>query len=317
MDTRAIAVALVGAAALLPLLVQAEGASSVTTVATGTGRQDLYATAMDGKFGLAVGANGGVRETKDGGKSWSQVPFNGKEALLGVSLKAGRAVVVGQNGAIFLRATDGSWTKAQSGTDARLFGISINSRGDAVAVGSFGTIIKSTDGGKTWQPAPANWSDYAENGEEPHLYDAFVDEAGVATVIGEFGLILRSTPEDASWRALHRGEESLFALDLQPSGIGYAVGQSGAVVTTKDAGQTWQKIDVGTKAILLGVRVMDERRVLITALREAVESRDGGATWKALTAPEVTKNWMLGVAESESGSALLVGQSGRIALVGK
>src|SRR3546814_13250645 len=43
------------------------------------------------------------------------------------------------------------WTPVDSGSKSRLFAVHLNPRGDAVAVGEFGTVLVSGDGGQSWR----------------------------------------------------------------------------------------------------------------------------------------------------------------------
>ena len=72
----------------------------------------------------------------------------------------------------------------------------------------------------------------------------------------------------ASWQALHRGDASIFALELRADGAGYAVGQNGTVLRTADGGASWAAVDAGTQAILLGVHSSADGQVIATGMRD-------------------------------------------------
>lgn len=289
---------------------------TIETVVTGTAHQALFAVAFDGDAGVAVGAGGQIVTTGDLGKSWQPVaPPPTSLGLLGVDVKASRAVAVGQSGLILVRDSSGTWRKVPGGTDHRLFAVSVNTKGIAVAVGEFGTIIRSDDGGQQWKSvAPAWTADHAEQGVEPHLYDVKVAEDGLVTLVGEFGLILRSADAGSNWAILNKGDASLFALDLGPEGVGYAVGQSGAILRTADGGARWSSVDSGSKANLLGVRSLPDGKVVVTAMRAMLAS-DDGLQWRQISGGDFGSGWYAGVNVYGSGTgagALVVGHSGRI-----
>ena len=155
---------------------------------------------------------------------------------------------------------------------ARLMAVSLNGRGQAYAVGAFGTVLRSTDGGQAWQPVAIDWTGIGEGGAEPHLYDVHVGDEGTVTIVGEFGVILRST-DGVRWQVVHRGEQSLFGLAQAGDGSAYAVGQAGTVLASTDGGASWRRID---------------SRLVTQAWHQAVAAArrdgEGAATWRVMTA---------------------------------
>lgn len=307
--------ALLAACGLAHAAADAEVAG-VKTLAQGTPHDALFALALQQQRGLAVGTRGAIVESHDGGASWNAAGEAGDgRALFGVALGGDHQIAVGQQGLIVRRDDDGQWTEVPSGTTQRLLGVAVNGRGEGVAVGAFGTILVTRDAGRSWTPSRVDWTQHVEEAVEPHLYTAYVDDPGVLTIAGEFGLILRSTDHGASWTRLHRGEASVFALELRTDGVGYAVGQDGMVLISHDGGSRWQALQTGSKAVLLGVESSPDGRVLVTGMREALESRDGGDTWKRRTDGDFGQGWYAAVA-SPSGDggrqAIAVGYMGRI-----
>jgi photosystem II stability/assembly factor-like uncharacterized protein len=285
---------------------------------SGTAHDALFGIAFDGDRGLAVGAIGEIQETADGGKTWKArgappTPLS----LLGAGIAGEQRAAVGQQGLILLAQGQGAWTKvADSATTARLFAVGLNTSGVIAAVGAFGTVTVSADGGKSWQLATIDWNRFVKDeGVQPHLYDVLVDSQGVITIAGEFGLILRSADRGATWVELNRGDASLFDLAIRSDGAGYAVGQDGTVLTTADNGKSWTALPTGSKSVLLGVWSAPDGHVLITGMHTTLESHDGGRNWKTRSDADFATGWYAGVAGSASGALILVGNTGRIVRV--
>jgi photosystem II stability/assembly factor-like uncharacterized protein len=304
---------LIGAGLLMAGAAGADQPAKITTLVSGTQHDALFSIGMLGRIGVAVGGNGEILESADAGETWKAVvPAPTSMALLSVSLQPGHAIVVGQSGLILFMDATGKWTAADAGTGKRLFGVSVNQGGVAAAVGAFGTILRSADGGGHWASIAPRWDRFTPGGEDPHLYCVAVDDAGAITVAGEFGLILRSEDAGKSWRALHKGDASIFAIEIRPDGTGYAVGQSGTVLRTSDKGVTWRELRTDTGAILLGVHSSGDR-VLITGMHEMLASRDGGSTWHRAGDEQINTTWVQAAAgTAESQSMLVVGAAGRI-----
>ncbi|WP_169577633.1 WD40/YVTN/BNR-like repeat-containing protein [Sinimarinibacterium sp. CAU 1509] len=297
-------------------------ASQVEAVHTGIEHQAYFGIDFRGERGLAVGTGGALLETDDGGTSWRSLTQDATRlSLFDVTIGPERTLVSGQMGTILVGHLDGTWRAVKAPTDMRLLAIDQNSGGLAVAVGQFGTILRSRDGGDTWQSVAPPWEGYTEHDFEPQLYDVVVDERGRVTVVGEFGLILRSDNQGDDWRLLWRAQPpegdvpapALWALTLGDDGTGYAVGQEGVIVKTDDDGRTWRKLESGTGASLQGVHVESDGRVLAIGIRELIESRDSGTTWRHIDGEDIATEWYQGLASPASGSmTLAVGHSGRV-----
>ena len=306
-------------------------ASAPTRLAVGSVHLPLYDIAFDGAHGLAVGAGGQVLVTTDAGQHWRADKPASTSSLLGVAVRGAHSLAIGQSGLVMVRHGDGDWRTIKVDTTERLMGVDMNSKGLAVIVGSFGTILESADFGETWIKTAADWpSIFAANVETlgpafaPHLYGVSVSEAGEIRVVGELSLILGSTGLGSGsvkdWRVIKRGEivngeadPSLFAIHIREDGVGYAVGQAGRAFRSADGGNTWAPLDIGTDAILLAAETAGPKRVLLTGIREMQISDDDGQHWQRVDAPDVVNDWYVAAAKPDETSAVfVVGSSGKI-----
>jgi photosystem II stability/assembly factor-like uncharacterized protein len=282
----------------------------------GTAHDALYGLCLDGEQGIAVGSSGLIIESSDGGQSWKPGQTFSENALLDVSCGMGSTLIVGQQGLIF-RAAEDAFTAVDSGTDARLLGVGSNSDGLAFAVGGFGTILRSTDDGVTWESVPMDWEAILNDFVEPHLYAVDVSPVGVVTIVGEFELVMRSSDGGETWETAHTGEASLFGLNMNADGGGFAVGQDGRVIRTEDGGVSWSEVSTPTEGNLLNVWSAPDGDVLVSGIRNLLHSSDGGSSWKLLEGGDLNIGWYQGLAvtggESSSGvSALLAGHHGNV-----
>jgi len=311
---------LAGAALLLGDLTSAlaEGvAAAVKTIVDGTPHQALFAVALDGDQGIAVGAAGQVMLTRDGGSTWRPSKQSGATALslLGVTQRKGLRIAVGQSGLVMVSRDGDVWQRIDPVTPERLFAVSSSDAGKIVAVGAFGTVILSADEGRSWRSiAPPDVAQYSDQGAEPHLYAVSVSNNGVVTVAGEFGLILRTQDDGAHWSLVHKGVASLFALDLPAAGPGYAVGQTGTILRSDNGGQTWVDVPSASQANLLGVSASPGGKAIVTAMDSVLVSDDTGAHWRPVNWGDFGSSWYSGVQflDSQPTAAILVGHAGRI-----
>jgi photosystem II stability/assembly factor-like uncharacterized protein len=95
------------------------------------------------------------------------------------------------------------------------------------------------------------------------------------------------------------------------------VGQNGTILRSTDGGATWNQVDSGSSAILLGVRAAGGDRVVVTAMRDLLESRDGGRSWRHIARGEASTSWYESVAPAaQPQEVLTAGHSGQIIRVG-
>jgi photosystem II stability/assembly factor-like uncharacterized protein len=229
------------------------GGEQLAGVYSGIPHDAVYGMVINGTTGYAVGAFGAILETKDSGASWAKMESGTDFALLGLAVNGDKRIIVGQRGTVLVGKSDGGWEPGTSGSEARLMQVSVNSSGLAVAVGEFGTVLRSKDAGKTWDKRTLDWASFREDGYEPHIYAVNVDDTGRIVLGAEFSYVIVSTDGGETWTLATKGEKSIFSMQLLPDGSGYAVGQEGLVMKTADAGNTWQAVDVGSNANLFGV----------------------------------------------------------------
>lgn len=290
----------------------------------GTPHDAFFSIDLNGQEGLVVGAGGRILSTTDGGQSWSDQQSPTPLSLLGVSAAGAHAIAVGQMGVV-VRNTAAGWEVLSSGTQERLFDVDVNERGRSVAVGAFGTVLRSPDAGDTWEALKPDWSTWFDDPDgrlgsmfEPSLYGVQVTSQGTIYACGELSLIMRSSNGGRSWEALLAGTNSseevsptLSAIRMTESGLGFAVGQEGTVLRSQDAGQSWQRLDLDTHANLLAVDVDERGQVVVAGMRAVFASSDAGQTWTQLRSDDFDRGWYSEVVLTQAGP-LAVGHQGRI-----
>lgn len=289
------------------------GDVSMQLAHSGSSHRPLFGISFerDGVRGVAVGDRGTVMLTNDGGSSWSTEDAETEMALLDVAVGDDRMIAVGQMGLVLVRVGGGEWEERYVDTHERLLSVALHDDGLAVAVGGFGTMRISVDGGSTWTTPDMDFSSFVDEGYDPHLYAVEITEAGRIMVAGEFGLIVVSDDRGDSWRLVRQGDESLSAFHVRPDGVGFAVGQNGIVLRTVDAGENWERVDPDLGGNLLGVSSTPDGLVAVPGMRNMLVSRDDGLTFFAMSDADVNSNWYQQAASGGSGT-FVVGHAGRI-----
>jgi photosystem II stability/assembly factor-like uncharacterized protein len=129
-----------------------DGGKSWTLSAPGSDNIYNGLAFVDEQTGYIVGEFGTVLRTVDGGKSWKQLPLGGFEgSLLGITLLSPEEILVYGVAGKVLRSVDGGlhWVDVSVDQNKSLFRGAV--RGDEVVlVGPSGTLLLSTDRGKTF-----------------------------------------------------------------------------------------------------------------------------------------------------------------------
>ena len=178
-----------------------------------------------------------------------------------------------------------------------------------VAVGDYGTVVRSTDGGKTWQQAEVPVSTLLT---AVHFVDALHGWA-----VGHGGVVLASADGGASWSLQNVLDDKpvLLSVHFTDSQRGYAVGAYGAAFVTQDGGKRWETMAVGSgsDADLHLNQVFATRQGTLFIAGEAgvaFRSTDRGGSWHKL-ATGVSGSLWSGF-ERADGEVLLLGMSGKV-----
>ena len=191
--------------------------------------------AWDARQAVAVGGDGVVLRTVDGGENWREVTVPKSEVankLLTVRAYAGGvAWAVGELGAVLRTSDHGqSWERAvpekdQAWNDISFFGAT------GILVGEFGQVMRSDDGGKTWR--------LASSGTESSLMSVYLRDASNAVAVGLSGVILASSDSGAHWRVMPRPTREHLNNVIWDGARWVAVGDKGVIVTGDASAAGW------------------------------------------------------------------------------
>ena len=213
-----------------------------------------------------------------------------------------------------------------------------------VAVGAFGVVINSADGGKSWtrQELPGSpglikvvacgngsfaalefdgqvWSGTADGStwkaSKIPATDAVLDMTCTADnhlwVVGARGAIFNSADAGATWKDVSLSEDiQLLNVQFPTPNIGYITGEFGRVLATADAGGSWKEVgSLGQDFYPQGQDFRDAAHGTVVGLTGVVmETTDGGKTWAHGKAP--TEAPLYGVQYLDDTHAVLVGAAG-------
>ena len=230
--------------------------------------QPLVPTAvcfLDDLVGWAVGSDGGWQhrpglkaQTRDGGTLW-EVEF---------------APEPSEFSDVFFLSPERGW----------IVGNKTSPDNDLLA-----TLLETNDGGKTWREQKTGTA-LVRGGFESI---SFANEergyiAGGAMVAGHLApAIFRTLDGGKKWNLVYLGQQkgALNCVRFARGGeVGWAVGDGGTILNSRDRGKTWHKQRSDFDGILFAIAVVDEREAWITGSHNALlHSIDAGITWKVFT----------------------------------
>jgi photosystem II stability/assembly factor-like uncharacterized protein len=216
----------------------------------GTKRPFLAMSCIDAKTAWIAGKEGIVYATKDGGDSWTALKTNSNRHVFTIDFaNAQRGHAAGDYGTM-VHTEDGgaTWTAMRvpetvvlpdsaldTGVepgDVNLYSISYGDADHVWAVGEFGIVIASSDGGVTWQQQ--------HTPVENTLFGVRFIDAKRGWAVGVDSLILRTEDGGATWTVQHAPTSQRSLYDVAVRGQnGWIVGDAGTVFKTSDGGATW------------------------------------------------------------------------------
>jgi photosystem II stability/assembly factor-like uncharacterized protein len=104
------------------------------------------------------------------------------------------------------------------------------------------------------------------NPEFLHLYSISPVADNTLLVVGEFGLVMRSRDAGVSWELLDLGYEGSLFSVNGDNGSAWIAGLRGNVFFSPDAGDSWQHVKPQTEASLLGSVITGDRRARFVGL---------------------------------------------------
>ncbi|MBK8146897.1 MAG: hypothetical protein IPK58_01435 [Acidobacteria bacterium] len=243
--------------------------------------------APDKELGFAVGSDGTILRTENGGFDWSRVAAPIDTTLAGVFVRdAKRAVAVGVRGTILVTENAGKdWRQIVTDVRDHLSGVAFAGDGFRTGwvVGTYGRILKTDDGGATWKPQIAGTSE--------HFAGISVRSPESAVVTGQNGIAAVTKDGGASWKlSLPCGGTTINAASYVSDKRIVAVGASGCVAVSRDRGDTWERVNVYSQSEFLSLNFADEKNGSMSDSKGLVWLTGDGARRGCLSTSGRTRN---------------------------
>ncbi len=193
----------------------ADGGKTWTAQESGTDRQLLDIKFVNPQLGMAVGDQGRIMRTTDGGKTWTRIAVPEHVAL------------------------PPDIAEIYAPGDMVLYALSFVDEQHAWIGGEFGVILRSDDGGLTWESP--------ETPVDTSLFGIYFADAENGWAVGIEATMLHSTDGGRTWTKESVPIPKEFTLSIYDVSVqgqyGWAVGDSGYLLNSKDAGASWQLVE--------------------------------------------------------------------------
>lgn len=228
--------------------------------------------------GWAVGVNGTILKTGNGGVSWTA--YSGIDPSVNIdgvwfnSLFTGWAV--GTGGTIFKTTNNGTaWTGQTSGVTHDLKGVHFLNGNNGWVVGNNGAhsvVLSTTNGGTNWSSQTVSSTRFTG----VRMVDDFT-----GYIVGQAGILYKTVDAGISWFPLTSGTSvDLRGLSFVTPDLGWVVGNSGTILKTTDGGTTWAPQTSGTARNLTSVQFASSTKGWASGDSSQVyKTTDGGTTW--------------------------------------
>lgn len=188
----------------------------------------------------------------------------------------------------------------------RLNDIHVFDASSAIAVGTAGTVMRTTDGGTTWTVQ------HYVAGTVDNLREVFFTDANIGTAVGQNGIILRTITGGLSWSTQMSGTlVDLSAVYFVNANIGTVVGETGIILHTTDGGATWSSQVSSTVWDLNSVCFLDANTgTAVGDTGTILHTTDGGANWTSQVSG--TLSHLRGVYFTDANTGTVIGDAGTI-----
>lgn len=207
---------------------------------------------------------------------WTVQNSGTTEWLRGVDfINADTGIAVGYNGTV-LRTTDGgtTWNIIDAGVTSDLYSVNFLNNLTCFITGLPG-ILKSSDGGLTWIPVESGWT----------YFDTYFVNNSIGYACGKMGSIAKTTDGGATWKDSTTVNQDMIALFFNNPDTGFVVtvGWTDAIRKTTDGGSTWTGVHSNTIAEYASVVFTSDDTGYVCSTgaidRNILKTTDAGNTW--------------------------------------
>jgi photosystem II stability/assembly factor-like uncharacterized protein len=203
---------------------------------------------VNANTGYAVGNNGVVLRTTNGGQSWTPKSFPASTNNLSVYFLDDLTGFVGNQDANIYKTINGgnNWEVNGSASTYAITSLSMPTALVGYCGDYYSNIQKSTDNGQTW------WTLVTTPGYNAKI--SFMNE-NRGWAVDTYGYFYTTSNAGLNWSNVRISTDTLSSVSFLTSTIGYVAGDSGRVFKTTNGGTNWTLLNTGTTVKLNSIYV--------------------------------------------------------------
>ncbi len=157
-------------------------------------------------------------------------------------------------GSIYINVTWGvpgnfNWIQQNSGTNLQLRDVFFINENLGWVVGSQGKVLKTTDGGNSWQNISINTS--------VSLNSVWFVSSEIGFIAGSNGLAFKTIDGGTTWNSFNLGYNIILnEIQFTQSEIGFITGDDGLIFKTTNMGTSWSVQYINSYASLFGLKIL-------------------------------------------------------------
>lgn len=214
--------------------------------------------------------------------------YASSEMILAATRAGQRLVAVGDHGVVLLSDDNGrNYRQARAvPTSATLTAVSFSDARNGWAVGHWGVILHTTDGGETWVLQRSDTS------VDQPLFSVYFTDAEHGVAAGLWSLLLTTADGGHIWKPVvlqpppggKRADRNLFAIFADHKNSLFIAAERGTVLRSDDNGASWSYLNTGYRGSFWTGCALKDGTLLVAGLRGTVyRSADDGRTWTAVS----------------------------------
>lgn len=213
-----------------------------------------------------------------------------KAQILAATRAGSRIVAVGDHG-VALLSDDAGKTYRQAHRmpiGSTLTAVSFADARTGWAVGHWGAVVKTIDGGETWKLQRSDTS------VDQPLFSVHFKDANEGWAVGLWSLMLHTTDGGTTWTTVKlpappgqkKADRNLYSIFADAKGDLFVACEQGRVIRSTDDGSNWTYAQTGYAGSFWTGVALQDGVLLVGGLRGTIyRSADDGATWQRAQTP--------------------------------
>lgn len=239
----------------------------------------IWSNPLKSQTGFVMGDNGTLLRTSNGGLNWVTVQTGTTKTLWNsffINQQNGWIAGGSYSGtSIILKTTDAglTWNPQYAGSNGWMTGVFFLNTQTGFAVGSGGTVIRTTNSGVNWNTLNI--------GAGNTLFETigFSDSLN-GWISGWEGKLYKTSNGGNNWTSIVSGTSSnLYTSFIQSSGTAWFSGSNGVLIRTSNAGLNWSIIPTGATVEFFSLIFYENQGWLCGNGGTMLHSIDFGSTW--------------------------------------